>query len=213
MNTTAFNITVKLLYTGAGPEGHVALSNIMFRDHKNSSWFQFNQEIELIRKSDSRTDWYALLVHSQFVTLNEVEFSLNIQNNVASGVGAYMTVVGVAGMINVHMFDDPLPCTCTVVPGQPVIVSGSATSSNSLTIQARLSSTGTSPILSLNIYISAMGHISLLLMKTTDLVVGGLVEIEVRDLSPDTSYTVVIYAVNVAGRGQDSAQRIFSTGN
>ena len=202
---------MKLLYTGAGADGHVTLFNIMFRDGENSSWFQFNHDVELIRISDSGMGWYAVLVCSEFATLNDVEFSLSIKNNVASDVGPPLTVVGIAGMIIVYVLFITL-YYFAVVPGQPVIVSGHATS-NSLSIQACLSPTGTSPILSLNINILALSHIPLVVMKTADLVVGELVEIEVRDLSPNTSYTVVMYAVNIAGRGQDSAQRIFSTGN
>lgn len=101
VNKTTFNVSVKVLYTGAGDRATLMLTNITFRDEESDSWFQFNQVIKLIQISDSGMDWYAVLVDSRFATLNGIVFSFNIQNNVTSEVGDLITVV--AGMITVHV--------------------------------------------------------------------------------------------------------------
>ena len=48
---------------------------------------------------------------------------------------------------------------------------------------------------------------------TEDLSLGQVVEFVVNDLSPDTTYSVLVYAVNTVGRGQDSERRNFMTSN
>lgn len=97
-----------------------------------------------------------------------------------------------------------------MVPGIPENVSAINGTTNSFTLQARLSTTGTSPITTAHFVIT--GPSTTMIHNVTDnLTIGGLVEVDVEELSTGTSYSVVVYATNSAGRGQSSLKRNFST--
>jgi len=104
-----------------------------------------------------------------------------------------------------------IPTFPLVVPGPPVIVNGSFTSS-SLSLRVRLSQVGTSPLNSLHTVISAADRPIRTLNVTGGLKVGGVVGVVITNLSPGVSYTVNVYVMNGAGRSKDSPQRNFTTG-
>ena len=91
-----------------------------------------------------------------------------------------------------------------MVPGPPEKVTVISSSSNSLTLQTRLSTTGTAPLLSVHLVITGPGNTSSTINVTENIYPGGLVIFEVRGLSSATSYSVLCYATNAAGRGEDS---------
>lgn len=98
-----------------------------------------------------------------------------------------------------------------MVPGVPVNVSSTSVTSNSLRLQARLSTIGTSPILSANFVISGPNDFVSHVNVTENVFIGDLVEIEVRGLFSGTSYSVMVFATNAAGRGPASMEQHFET--
>lgn len=98
-----------------------------------------------------------------------------------------------------------------VAPGIPENVSAINVTTNSLTLQARLSTTGTSPITAAHFVITDPSSTSTTHNITENLNIGGLVEVDAEGLSTGTSYSVVAYATNSAGRGQSSMKKSFST--
>ncbi len=107
-----------------------------------------------------------------------------------------------------YAFDDALP---TVIPGPPENVNVISARSDSLTLQAHLSTIGTAPIHSVHFVVTGPDNTPLTYNLTEGLMVGSVVKMEVGQLSPDTSYGVVVYATNIAGRGQESPQMTFRT--
>lgn len=100
---------------------------------------------------------------------------------------------------------------CTVVPGPPERVSVISATSDSLKIQAHLSMIGTAPLLSVYFIVTGPNNVAQIRNLTEGIVPGGLVELKVEKLSPDTSYRVVLYATNMAGSGQESQPETFRT--
>lgn len=70
---------------------------------------------------------------------------------------------------------------------------------------------GTSPILSTNFLISGPDGFVSHNNVTENVLIGELVETDVRGLSPETSYLVVVYATNAAGSGLASMEHHFET--
>lgn len=98
-----------------------------------------------------------------------------------------------------------------MVPGPPEDVRATDSSAFSLTLQARLSTIGTAPILSAHFVVSGPDSAPSSYNITEGLAPGGLVTIEVVELLHSTSYSVFVYATNAAGRGQNSMPVTFST--
>lgn len=82
---------------------------------------------------------------------------------------------------------------------------------NSLRLQAQLSTEGTSPIASANFVISGPDGTASLHNVTESVFSGGLVQVDVTELSPGTTYSVQVYATNAAGSGQSSPEQDFKT--
>ena len=97
-----------------------------------------------------------------------------------------------------------------MVPGIPENVSAINVTTNSFTLRARLSTIGTSPITAAHFVITGPSR-AIIRNVTENLYIGGLVEVDVEGLSTGTSYSVVAYATNSAGRGQSSMKKSFST--
>ena len=95
------------------------------------------------------------------------------------------------------------------MPGQPHSIKLISVSSTSLTIQAQLSDIGTAPILSAHLSITY--STSSLHDVTENLFQGKVLEFVVDGLSSNTTYFVVIYAVNAVGKGQESERMNFTT--
>lgn len=111
------------------------------------------------------------------------------------------------------MAETPLPVfLLVVVPGAPDNITLVSSTPTSLTLQAHLSTIGTAPLVSVHFMLTRPDHTSFTYNLTKNLLLGDQVEIEVGDLSPDTSYMVLVYATNEAGRGQDSMEKSFITG-
>ncbi len=103
----------------------------------------------------------------------------------------------------------------SAVPGPPENITLLSRSSNSLRVQIKLSLIGSSPLLSAHLLLresqSESTALPLYYNITKDLQRGGRVVFDVGGLLPDTSYSVVIYATNAAGKGVDSRNKIFKT--
>ena len=97
------------------------------------------------------------------------------------------------------------------MPGQPHSIKLISVSSTSLTIQAQLSDIGTAPILSAHLSITSPDSTSSLHDVTENLFQGKVLEFVVDGLSSNTTYFVVIYAVNAVGKGQESERMNFTT--
>jgi len=100
VNGTAFNITLSLLYTGAGPTASLRLISAKYRSSSEGGvtpWKSLLESITLERDSSVSNVWYAVVVRSEFAALEEVEFQFSVQNNVISTAGSLMTVVGESG--------------------------------------------------------------------------------------------------------------------
>lgn len=98
-----------------------------------------------------------------------------------------------------------------MLPGVPEKVSASSVTSNSLTLQARLSTVGTAPLLSASFVISSSDGFTSQKNATGDVLVGEVVKTHVTGLYPGTMYSVVVYATNAAGRGPASMEQRFQT--
>ena len=96
-------------------------------------------------------------------------------------------------------------------PGVPETPIATSVTSNSLTLQARLSTMGTSPLLSASFVISGPDGFVSRKNETGHVLVGEVVETSVTGLSPGTTYSVVVYASNAAGRGPASMEQHFQT--
>lgn len=109
--------------------------------------------------------------------------------------------------------NDPLPnlCTLAVVPGAPQNITAISVGSNSLRLQAYLSSIGTSPILTVSFLISGPDGFNVQSNITENLFIGEPVETDLRGLSPGNSYSVTVYATNAAGSGAISVEHHFKT--
>ena len=98
-----------------------------------------------------------------------------------------------------------------VVPGPPEDIRALTSTANSLTLQARLSTVGTAPIISVHFVLTPQTAPSSSYNATEDLSPGGLVTLEAGGLLPSTSYSVQVFAINAAGRGDSSMTVSFST--
>lgn len=96
-------------------------------------------------------------------------------------------------------------------PGSPEDVRVLDSSDHSLTLQARLSSVGTAPILATHFVISDPDGSLSSYNVTENLTPGGLVTQTIDGLMHTTAYSVLVYATNAAGRGDDSMLATFST--
>ena len=72
-----FNISLTVKYTGSGG-GALVLVNITFREAETSTWIRHNQSVVNVMKSGQT--WYALLTNEQLATIQDVEFSFEVQN-------------------------------------------------------------------------------------------------------------------------------------
>lgn len=94
-----------------------------------------------------------------------------------------------------------------MAPGAPDDVQAIASSANSLTLQARLSSFGTAPFSSAHFVVSSDPNGTPFTINVTkELSPGEVVAAKAVGLQPSTTYLVLVYAANAAGRGQDSTQ-------
>lgn len=99
-----------------------------------------------------------------------------------------------------------------VVPGPPEDIHATADSTAfSLTLQARLSTIGTAPILSAHFVVSGPDGTPSSYNITQHFVPGELVTVKVEGLQPTTAYSVLVYATNAAGRGGSSMPVTFTT--
>lgn len=99
-----------------------------------------------------------------------------------------------------------------MVPGAPDDVRATGSSATSLTLQARLSTVGTAPFTSAHFAVSDPDGILFTISNVTkELSPGEVVTVDVVGLQPSTTYSVLVYAANVAGRGQDSIPVTFTT--
>lgn len=199
-----------MTYTGTGG-GELRLVNIRFREAGTSALIPHDTAENLVPGPYSRI-WYAVVTNSRFAMITEVEFLLTIQNRL--NLEITMRTIQVIGMFYIRVLIHMMTLyqySCAVIPGPPKSVIAIDSSANSLTLQACLSTSGTAPIFSAHFVVSGPGHTPFVHNITNDLFPGGVVEVEVGGLSPSTSYSVVVYATNAAGRGQNSVQESFST--
>ena len=210
VNETAFNFTVEVVYTGAGGGG-LTLTDITFREKETEEWFMHTSEVELHSASTSNM-FYAVIVNSQFAGISDVEFSLTTRNRMNHGIPTMlMQRLRKYYPHNSFCFNDTLPNIYAVAPGPPDNIRAITTTSHSLRMRAHLSTIGTAPIYSVHFVVIGPDEVPVIHNLTEGLMVGSAVEIGVGQLSPETSYRVVVYAINAAGKGQDSESETFRT--
>ena len=102
LNDTAFNFTLDVLYTGAGTGTDLTLLNIRFReDDSSEEWVDYEDSVDLTRSPHHRNIWYAIVASEQFAAIEEVLFSVVIQNIVSRGIT--MTTRQLIGMYYVTL--------------------------------------------------------------------------------------------------------------
>ena len=100
VSTTAFNISLLVAHTGAGPTASLKLISTEYRglsEGGGAAWQRLQASILLTRGSGDPNHWHVLVANSEFSDLEEVEFRFSVQNNVISTASVRMVVVGESG--------------------------------------------------------------------------------------------------------------------
>ena len=98
----------------------------------------------------------------------------------------------------------------TVPPGAPTSVTLVSSLPNSLEVKVQLSPDGSFPIL--EIVFNITSHKETRTHKTRWYQPGETVQLSLSGLEAGTEYRMIVYEVNYAGNGPESAEVVFSTG-
>ena len=77
LNTTAFNFTLNVEYTGGGDITNFA---IRFRENDSTDWIPLETQVVPTSSPQSRRSWFGIVASAQFEAIVEVEFEVVIHN-------------------------------------------------------------------------------------------------------------------------------------
>ena len=91
MNSTSFNLTLSVIYTGGGDIETFAVS---FQEPGSNQMTEATLEIPLQSQTKSNL-WYAVVTNTLFANIEEPEFEVNIRNTM--GQSTVQPLVGESG--------------------------------------------------------------------------------------------------------------------
>ena len=224
VNSTTFNLTLEVVYTGGGD---IELFSIRFQ-YPNSNTLMMVASLKPVQSQTVPQLWYAIVADEQFAGMDEPNFEVTVFNAMQQSIPqllqgesgkeeSYTTQMQYCNMHSAFTINPLFSFTCkhilAVLPGPPSI-SLTTSTSDSLTLGIQLSDIGTAPILFVQLNITNTDSLQLVrsLNWTGNYIQGELLNVTVTDLQPSTLYTFRAIAVNSLGSGDLSMEVMFTTG-
>ncbi|CAI8007678.1 Neogenin, partial [Geodia barretti] len=189
LNMTSFNISVTMDYTGGETISHF---DVKFRPRNSSQWSN-GQKVKV--QDGGRMEmgllWYGIVTNYSLGKPSEL--SVEVVND-ANERSSSLTKAEVLAPLS--------------APSTPALLSSSH---DSLTLSFHLPSEGTPPVLHIIVNFSSPSHFQWECRGVEDRALGDQLDCTVPRLTSDTQYTLAVFGLGHAGRGNTSQEVSFST--